>query len=145
MSTERIKLGESLDGREMHYSAGVILEHAGKYLMLGRKSVPYGFACPAGHIDEGEEPKEAALREVFEETGIKLQEVEPIFEEEVPWNYCRSATVHYWHVFRAVVDSEHIVINKEEESSLSWYSPEEIKQLELEPAWKYWLEKSEII
>ena len=32
-----MKLGKSKDGREMHYSAGVIVECNSKYLMLDRK------------------------------------------------------------------------------------------------------------
>ncbi len=145
MRTKKRKIGQSSDDREMHYSAGVIVEYKGKYLMMDRKNIPYGFACPGGHIDEGEVPKETALREVFEETGIKLQDVDFVCEEEVPWNYCRNATVHYWYLFKGKAPSEKISINEEEAKSLKWYNPEEIKKLEVEPVWKYWLEKLKII
>ncbi len=67
----------------MHYSAGVIVTHDGKILMLDRKNPPPGFACPAGYVDEGEDPKSAALREVFEETGIKLPDAVFILEKEL--------------------------------------------------------------
>lgn len=139
------KTGKSSDGREMHYSAGVIVEHGGKYLLLDRKSIPLGYACPAGHVDEGEDPKTSALREVEEEAGIKLKDAEFILEEEVPWNYCKSATVHYWYLYKVKVPTGEIKINKEEEKSLGWYTKEEIKKLNLEPVWKYWLEKLKII
>jgi 8-oxo-dGTP pyrophosphatase MutT (NUDIX family) len=142
---KKFKLGKSKDGREMHYSAGVIVECNGKYLMLDRKNPPPGFACPAGHVDEGEKPKVAAIREVFEETGIKLEDVEFICEEKISWNYCKSATVHYWYLYKAKVFSEDFVLDKEEEKSLSWYTIDEIKKLNLEQVWKYWFEKLKII
>ena|SRR3989338_604936 len=139
------KIGKSNDGREMHFSAGVIVEHQGRYLMLDRKNPPFGFACPAGHIDEGESPEDAAKREVLEETAIKLSTVKLILEEEVPWNYCRSTTVHYWYLYKASSQSEEIILNKEEEKSIGWYAVDEIKKLNLEPVWEYWLEKVKII
>ncbi len=145
MINEVKKIGKSRDDKEMHYSAGIIVTCNEKYLMMDRKNIPYGFACPAGHIDEGEEPKEAAIREVFEETGIKLENIEFICEEEIPWNYCKSATVHYWHLFKASVVSQEISIDTDESKSLDWYSLEEIKNLNLEPVWKYWFEKLDII
>ena len=138
MKTEKRKTGKSKDGREMHYSAGVIVECDGKYLMEDRKNIPYGFACPAGHVDEGEDPKDAGIREVFEETGVKLEGAELLFEEEISWNYCKSAQVHYWYLFKAKTNYSALVFNEEETKSLNWYIVEEIKKLNLEPVWKYW-------
>ncbi len=142
-----MKLGKSKDGREMHYSAGVIVECNSKYLMLDRKNPPPGFACPAGHIDEGEGPKTAAIREVFEETGIKLEDVEFVLEEEIDSfkiSQCQNLP-HYWYLYRASVDSEDFVLEKEEEKSLAWYTKDEIKNLNLEEVWEYLFKKLEIL
>ena len=50
----------------MHRSVGVIIENKkGERLMIERKNLPFGWACPAGHIDEGETPLEAAKRELY--------------------------------------------------------------------------------
>ncbi|MEZ4103546.1 MAG: NUDIX hydrolase [Candidatus Paceibacterota bacterium] len=106
---------------------------------------PPGFACPAGHVDEGEDAKVAALREVFEETGIKIDDAEFLFEEEVPWNYCRSAGVHYWYVYKAEVSNMEINRQEEETKSAGWYTVEEMKNLPLEEVWKYFYEKLGII
>lgn len=139
------KLGTSTTGKDMHYSAGIIVECKGKYLLLNRVNPPFGFACPAGHIDEGETPQEACLRELKEETGIILGAAEFICEEEIPWNYCVSAEIHYWYLYRGHVESQEVTLQKEEEKSLGWYSVEELKSLSLEKVWEYWFKKVGII
>ena len=64
-----------VDSREI--SAGVIIFNpAGEILAChctGRAFKPGTYDLPKGHIDNGEEPVEAALREVEEETGLKLK------------------------------------------------------------------------
>jgi 8-oxo-dGTP pyrophosphatase MutT (NUDIX family) len=139
------KIGVSSDGREMHYSAGVLLECNGKYLLMDRVNPPPGFACPAGHVDIGEDSKDAAVREIKEETGIDLDEITFLCEEEVPWNYCKSATVHYWYLYKASVVSEVVTIEKNEAKSYGWYTPLELKNMNLEEVWLYWFKKQGII
>lgn len=145
MSEAEKKMGISSDGREMHYSAGVVISCGDKYLLLERMFPPPGFASPAGHVDKGEESKVSALREVLEETGIKIEDAEFLFEEEVPWNYCRSAGVHHWYVYKAQVSSMEINRQEEETKSAGWYTTEEMKNLPLEEVWKYFYEKLGII
>jgi nudix-type nucleoside diphosphatase (YffH/AdpP family) len=40
---------------------------------------PFLWEAPAGLIDEGESPLDAAARELLEETGLEAQSLEPIF------------------------------------------------------------------
>jgi 8-oxo-dGTP diphosphatase len=45
-------------------------------LLIGRKNKPFahsdGFLClPGGHVNYGEDPNDCALRELYEETGLK--------------------------------------------------------------------------
>lgn len=55
-------------------SSGVMLEDAdGKLLVVKANYKPY-WTVPGGIIDEGETPKQAAIREVFEEVGVRLSE-----------------------------------------------------------------------
>lgn len=55
-------------------SSGVMLEDAeGRLLIVKANYKPY-WTVPGGIIDEGETPKQAAVREVFEEVGIHLDE-----------------------------------------------------------------------
>lgn len=143
---EKRKVGTSSDGRKMHYSAGIMLECNGKYFLMERRNPPPGFACPAGHIDEGEDSVAAGRRELQEETGITATELYLLAEEEIPWNYCKDGTeVHYWYLFRYSMTEETAVADIGEAKSSGWYSPEEIKKLTLEEVWAYWFKKLNII
>ncbi len=56
---------------KMAPAAGGIVEKDGKFVTIVRNGIP---DLPKGHIEKGESPENAALREVQEETGIgKLQ------------------------------------------------------------------------
>ncbi len=48
-------------------AAGGIVMKDGKFVSIVRKGIP---DLPKGHVEQGETPEEAALREVEEETGI---------------------------------------------------------------------------
>jgi 8-oxo-dGTP pyrophosphatase MutT (NUDIX family) len=139
------KVGTSTKGEVMHFSVGALIERGGQYLLIDRVHPPYGFAGPAGHVDEGEEPAETLVREIFEESGLTVQNHELVFEEELGWNYCgQGAQTHYWYLYKcdAVGDVKH---NTEETKSIGWYTIEQIKTLSLEPVWEYWFKKFGIL
>ncbi len=59
-------------------AGGLVIDHSGKNgLLIGRRDHKDAsgktilWSLPKGHIEEGETPEQAALREVAEETGIK--------------------------------------------------------------------------
>lgn len=57
------------------YSAGGIVVRSYEVLIILMNTIS-GFKVwtfPKGHIENGETPKDAALREVFEETGVKCK------------------------------------------------------------------------
>ncbi len=138
------KQGTNEQGEIFHYSVGAIIEKNGKYLLLDRKFPPLGFAGPAGHIDVHEEPEVSVVREVDEETGLKVESAELLFSEYVDWNWCRSAKHHHWYVYRCQVSGE-LKPEWHEMSSLEWYSPDQIKELKLEQVWDYWFKKLGIV
>jgi 8-oxo-dGTP pyrophosphatase MutT (NUDIX family) len=54
------------------YTAGGMLLHRSKVLLVKHKKLGI-WLNPGGHIDEGELPHEAAQREFFEETGVRVR------------------------------------------------------------------------
>ncbi|HHX58763.1 MAG TPA: NUDIX hydrolase [Candidatus Moranbacteria bacterium] len=127
----------------MHRSVGVIIENKkGERLMIERKNLPFGWACPAGHIDEGESPEEAARREVKEEVGLALGDLELKAHEFIAWNECSQGVKgHDWFVFATSDYAGEIRIEKTEVKNYQWVDKAGLKELELEPVWSYWFDK----
>ena len=138
------KLSKTEDGTSMHYSVGALIEKDGKYLLIERAKPPLGFALVAGHVDEGEEPETALKREVKEESGYDVQDYELITEGELGDTCRRGVSVHYWWLYKCSVSGE-IVENDVETLSIGWYTKEEMKKLEFEPACDHWLKKINLI
>ncbi|MFO8016845.1 MAG: NUDIX hydrolase [Candidatus Woesearchaeota archaeon] len=139
------KDGVSSDGRKMHYSVGAVIKQAGKYLLIDRAVEPFGFAGPAGHVDEGESPEDALKREVEEEVGLKIVKHGKLYEEEFDWNWCsKGVNTHYWYLFECDVEGE-LSRSFRETKSAGWYTEEEIKGLKLEPVWEHWFRRMGVI
>jgi ADP-ribose pyrophosphatase YjhB (NUDIX family) len=51
----------------------IIIEIDGRIVLIERRNPPYGWALPGGFVDYGESYEAAALREAFEETGLKIE------------------------------------------------------------------------
>ncbi len=61
--------------RDPKVGVGVVVVQDGR-LLLVRRGVPPGkglWALPAGYVDAGEDPREAAAREALEETGLQVR------------------------------------------------------------------------
>lgn len=80
-------------------SAGGVIYHEGKFLLIkwiSQRTVE----LPKGTVEKGESIEEAALREVFEETGYKAAIVKPLntFQHVFTWNdgITYDKTIHYF-------------------------------------------------
>ena len=122
-------------------SVGAIIRRDGKFLLIDRVNPPYGWAAVAGHIEEGQTPEEALKAEVREEVKLRVVSYELVIEEMVPWNNCRRSNEegHYWYVYEVEVgESDEIKSEEHEVKEFGWFTPEEMKDRELEPVWRQW-------
>ncbi|MFA6547528.1 MAG: NUDIX domain-containing protein [Candidatus Magasanikbacteria bacterium] len=139
------KIGKSKEGFALHYSVGAVIKRADKYFLLDRANEPFGFACVAGHVEEGETVEFALARETEEESGLQIISKKLLFEEEVEKNKCsRGVFSHYWYVFDCETTGE-TRLDSSEAKSIGWFTVEEIKKLKLEPIWEYWFKKMGVI
>jgi len=139
------KITKHKDGKITHHSVGALIEHEDKHLLIDRANPPLGFAGIAGHIDEGEDDLTALRREIKEESGLDLEDAELLYSEFLESNVCkRGVRGHDWKLYRCKV-SGNIVENHEETKSIGWHSVEQIKELQLEPVWDYWMKKLGVI
>jgi 8-oxo-dGTP pyrophosphatase MutT (NUDIX family) len=58
--------------RPTHFTASVFVLNEGKVLLLKQTKSKF-WLLPGGHIDDGELPHEAAIREVKEETNLDIE------------------------------------------------------------------------
>lgn len=66
------------DGSRLKYT--VVFIHDGEGFLFCRKPSKDTWECAGGHIEPGETALEGALREVYEETGLRLNDAEAVFD-----------------------------------------------------------------
>lgn len=147
-------------------SVGMLVWKDGSLLLIERKKPPFGFAPPAGHIDEDVSFEEAAKKELKEEVGLDTKKIELLIEGRKE-NSCRreGGSFHYWKIYS--IEAEGDIKRSEDETKQAKYCHvEELSRLAtkteryiageiseesweaspgLEPVWYEWLKELRII
>ena len=115
-------------------SVGIVLQNErDEILLLNRQKFPYGWAVPAGHIDEHGTTEQAAVNELAEETGIHIapSALRRVLHNIRVENTCRrmGGSFHVWTVYTASTSQESVHANTEEARSLRWYTRPELQNL----------------
>lgn len=141
-------------------SVGILVFQNDKLLLIDRKKPPFGFAAPAGHVDDHgdtEDPEEkryeqAALDELEEETGLRAGEL-VLWAEGRMENLCRrpGGNWHYWRIYVATEVTGTLRPSEDETKGHFWCSGEQMsrllggnpvqldgREIILEPVWKEW-------
>ena len=88
-------------------------------LAVSRKDDPTNFGLPGGKVDPGETPKEAVVRELFEETGLETSEVGSRLHEA-------DNTGHYCITFEVEVEGQ--IDHSREPGVVRWVDPQTLTE-----------------
>ncbi len=112
-------------------AAGVVLD-AGERVLLGRRSDTGNWGLPGGVIDPGEEPADAAVREIYEETGvIAVPEALVAVTVSGVVTYSNGDVVQYLEVlFRCHAAGGAARVNDSESVEVSWHSVADLPELD---------------
>jgi 8-oxo-dGTP pyrophosphatase MutT (NUDIX family) len=105
-----------------------------KFLLVKHKKLGK-WIQPGGHIDTNEDPEEAAIREVLEETGLNVRLIgeRPEGCYTLPLalqkNLFKSDPnhIHMDFVYIAIPEDEELRLNEQESDGLEWFTIDEIK------------------
>lgn len=117
-------------------ASAYIIDPATKKILLVKHKDYDRWTQPGGHIEEGEIPEEAAVRETYEETGIKIKILGEHFPREE--DYIRPLGIQRNRsdngtfidiIYPAVPIRDMEPKMNEESSSIRWFSREELDNI----------------
>lgn len=89
------------------------------------------WTLPGGGVEEGETPLQAVVREVEEETGLRVQVVRPLFDDPFSTGQCRCFLVRGDDNQEAVLgydpEEVHLERHKRMLQGVAWHSLESMK------------------
>lgn len=121
---------------------GVLVQNPeGKFLLVKKPDNvgPYAgmYLPPGGGIDDGESADDAALRELFEETGVKVKNLKRVFfDDDVTENWAGVTKHLIGLLYTADYVSGDLQPTEGNDDTLEvveWFSSEELKALPLSP------------
>ncbi|HTW96359.1 MAG TPA: NUDIX hydrolase [Candidatus Methylomirabilis sp.] len=126
-----------------HQSAGAIIkDDLGRILMINRTNFPFGWAIPAGHVDTGETPEQAVIRETKEEVNLNIIKMRLVGQEFLSWNKCsRGTTGHEFSIFEVLSWQGKIKGEADEMNDWRWIKKNKLPKIKIEEATEYWFKK----
>ncbi len=112
-----------------------IIDPSTKKILLVKHKKFHKWVQPGGHIEKNETPEEAAMREVWEETGIKITLLGDRFPREsdyirplgIQCNRNLMGQIHIDITYPAIPNRDQELIISDESTDIGWFSREELE------------------
>lgn len=118
---------QDFKGKPETKAAGCFLEYEGHFLILQRSpKMPQGgkWGLPAGKVEKGENEKDAAIREVREETGFLIPSSKIEFLGEIRVDFPEKVTDFF--AYRFVLGSRiEVLLDPKEHQAYAWVTGKE--------------------
>lgn len=99
-----------------------VFDPNGQVLVLRRaefmRARPNEWDLPGGKVDDGETQEQAIVREVYEETGLSVQNLELVKRNSGEW----QGDTHEFSYYRADVTSRQVHLS-DEHTEYGWHEP----------------------
>ncbi len=117
----RIKIGVTRPGEIYHFSVGMVVLNEKKEILLAkRRFYDYTWSILFGHVHNGEGFKQAAQRELIEETGIYTDKFKFLFKKKFNTD-CRTGVVkHESAIFSVKIKSNTFILSDSEAHVIDW-------------------------
>ena len=135
-----------------HFTVAVFVAHEGKVLLHWHRKLGM-WLPPGGHIERDELPDEAAVREVWEETGVRVELVGERRDDIAdPVQLHRPAGVqlenigpghrHIDLIYFAVPEGSTDIRDEFSEDRVGWYGPEDWDAMNVNIEVRGWCERA---
>lgn len=123
-----------------HFCASVfVINPINKKILLVHHSGFNKWVQPGGHIENDEAPEETAVREVYEETGVKVKLLGQRFPREddyirplgIQKNRGKNGDIHVDITYAAIPISITEVIEDDEVDKFGWFSREDLDDMNI--------------
>ncbi|MEZ4670090.1 MAG: NUDIX domain-containing protein [Anaerolineae bacterium] len=132
----KLVYGERI-GREARLRIGcsaVIFDDDREHILLTRRTDNGQWCLPGGAMDAGESLEETCIREVWEETGLRVRVTRLIGVYSTPHRIVTYADGNRWqivaHSFEAVVTGGELTLS-DETTACGYFTPDDIAALDL--------------
>ena len=131
MMTLRLEEAAFIPAHASHYigAGGVVLSEDQELLVVSEKYQrqqpgPPRYKLPGGALHEGEHLAEGVVREVLEETGVRIDEGSVRYLKSQPWPFPQSCMV----AFRATADCDQELVLDDELLEAKWWDRSAVRK-----------------